>query len=204
MTVSTIGVADASSPDKYLHTNQRTISSTAREDQYVLPGESAYPTYNANAAGVSVATNSDHVMQVMGDGSNYCRLRRIFIIPNALPAAAAGINFYLYRLSTAGTGGTSVTPAPYDTADTYGGGAMTLPSSKGTEGTLVSIIGSLWLPSAVAASSETPHITWTPPPDAKPIIFGTATSNGIAVKVINGVASVAVNINIEFIVTSYL
>ena len=55
MAVSTIGVADATSPDKYLHTHQRTINSTAREDQYIQHGESPYHTYTT-VAEVSIAT----------------------------------------------------------------------------------------------------------------------------------------------------
>ena len=200
MTVSTIGVADASSPDKYLHTNQRTISSTAREDQYVLQGEGAYPTYVARAGGVSVATANDHLLQIMGDGSNYSRIKSISVYP-AAATSAGSIRVILLRLSTAGTGGSSVTLAPFDTADTYGGGAMALPSSKGTEGvTLLS--WSMHIPTSSSAGM-TPYI-WTPRPGMKPIIFGTATSNGIALKVITAATGGTVDAMVEFTTTSYL
>ena len=79
MTVSTIGVVDAGSPDKYIHTEGRTISGTVRQDQYVQQGESAYPTYSAIASNISIATTADHVLQVMADGTNYTRLQRVRI-----------------------------------------------------------------------------------------------------------------------------
>ena len=200
MTVSTIGVADADTPDKYLHTNQRTISSTAREDQYVLQGEGAYPTYSVAATGVGITTAASHVLQIMGDGSNYSRLRRI-TVGVWTPAVGSTTDFHLYRLSTAGTGGTAKTPAPFDTADTYGGGAMTLPSSKGTEGALLATFH-IFLPSAGTVGNN--DVIWTPPPHGKPIIFGSATSSGIAVKVIAGVAGSYVDIDAEIITTTYL
>ena len=199
MTVSTVAVADASPGDKYLHTNQRTISSTAREDQYVLPGQNAYPTYAALTAAVSGATAASHLLQIMGDGSGYSRLVRLRIHP--LQATSAGAQIIsVYRLSSAGTGGTSVTPAPFDTSDTYGGGAMTLPSSKGTEGTeLLRLM--IYYP---AAGGIIHPIEWQALPGSKPIIFGSATSNGLALKVEGGLAGSSIDITAEFLVTSYL
>ena len=201
MTVSTVGVADADTPDKYLHTNQRTISSTAREDQYVLQGEGAYPTYSVAATGLSITTAASHVLQIMGDGSNYSRLRRI-TVGVWTPAVGSATDFHLFRLSTAGTGGTAKTPAPFDTADTYGGGAMTLPSSKGTEGALLAVLGVLHFDSS-ANNGSYKSLTWEARPGDKPIIFGTATSSGIALKSITGIAA-SVWVHAEFVVTSYL
>jgi len=202
MAVSTVGVADAASPDKYLHTHQRTISGTAREDTYVQQGESAYPTYSAVARNISIATANDHVLQIMGDGSNYSRLRQVQIQLGATYSTAiAVVVIGLYRLSTAGTGGSALTPAPHDTSDTYGGGAMTLPSSKGTEGALLHVWSLPNYGSGSVIFSTGPTI-WTP--SGKPVIFGTATSSGLAFKVIVNAASTTIDINAEFAVTSYL
>ena len=201
MTVSTIGVADAGTPDKYLHTNQRTISSTAREDQYVLPGEGAYPTYSALVNSVAIDTVNDHLLQVMGDGSNYTRICRIYIKPY-FATAAGRCGFDVYRLSTAGTGGTAVTPAPYDTADTYGGGAMTLPSSKGTLGANL-LTTHLWLDDGSPTAASAPFV-WTPPPGGKPIIIGTATTSGIAINNTYAVSGGRVDVVVEFYTTSFL
>jgi hypothetical protein len=200
MAVSTIGVADADTPDKYLHTHQRTISATAREDQYVQQGESAYPTYSAVTADRSVATTADHVMQIMGDGTNYSRIKRVSLY-GAVATTATNLRLEVWRLSTAGTSGTTITPRPYDTADTYGGGAAYLPSSKGTEGVLL-LTMRVYMPAA--AGQVQPPVIWEELPGMKPIIFGPATSNGIAFKVGGGVTGGTVDLNVEFITTSYL
>ena len=200
MTVSTIGVADAAVVDKYLHTNQRTISSTAREDQYVLPGQSANATYSVSVGDTSVGTTDDHVIQIMGDGSNYSRIERIDLFGSTV-TTKNNLVLALYRLSSAGTGGTSVTPAPFDTADTYAGGAMTLPSSKGTEGTrLLTVVIHL----DVQSAGRSGDWTWTTPIGSKPIIFGPATSSGVALKVIAGRAGGYIDANVIFTTTTYL
>jgi hypothetical protein len=202
MAVSTIGVADADTPDKYIHTNARTISATSREDQFVLLGEPAYPTYTVALSGISVATTDSHVLQVMGDGTNYSRLLRVRVIPAyATSAAATGVS--ILRLSTAGTGGTSRTPAPHDTADTYAGGAMTLPSSKGTEAATLLVFPTLWFPASASGAQQFAQ-EWLAPPRGKPIIFGTATSNGIALKVSTGLAGGTIGFEFTFATTSYL
>jgi len=202
MAVSTIGVADAATPDKYLHTHQRTISATAREDQYVQQGESAYPTYSAVASNISIATANDHILQVMADGTNYTRLKRIRISPtDDVPAAAAIGTFRLYRLTTAGSGGSAVTAQPYDTADTYGGAAMTLPSSKGTEGTMLAQFR-LAFPSTIADMAQ--QVVWEELPGMKPIVCGTASSAGLVLKNMTAIASCTVDVTFEFITTSYL
>jgi len=203
VTVSNLGYDDPAVIDKRIHTNQRTISGNALEDQYVQEGESAYPTYTVIASGISVATSASHVLQIMADGTNYTRLKALRIsLTDDVPASASALLIELYRLSTAGTGGSAVTPAPSDTADTYAGGAMTLPSSKGTEGAKLDQ-WRLWLPSAVAGGQRD-KATWVYRPGMKPRIFGVATTAGIAFKVNTGVASATIDIVAEFITTSYL
>lgn len=202
MAVSSIAVTDAASPDKYLHTHQRTISSTAREDQYVQQGESAYPTYVVDTGSVSIATSSDHLLQIMADGTNYTRLKRFRIQPtDDIPASASVALVQLFRLSTAGTGGTAKSEAPYDTADNYTGDMRTLPAAKGTESTRLMNVR-LALPSSLGASLD--YFEWVELPGMKPIIFGTATSAGLAWKIQTGIASCQIEITAEFIVTSYL
>jgi hypothetical protein len=203
VTVSSIGVDDAATPDKYLHTEQRTISSVAREDQYVQRGQPAYPTYVVRASGISIATTADHILQIMADGTNYTRLLAYKItMTDDRPAADNVAQIGLHRLSTAGTGGGAVTPTPYDTADTYAGGAMTLPTAKGTEGTLVHyryVNITTAFPSGNGVLAE-----WRVPEYGKPIIFGTGTGAGLAWKIISGVASCTISIEAEIATTSYL
>jgi hypothetical protein len=202
MAVSTIGVADADTPDKYIHTNARTISATSREDQFVLLGEPAYPTYTIALSGISVATSAAHVLQVMGDGTNYTRLLRIKVVPGYATSAAAS-SISIVRLSTAGTGGTSRTPSPHDTADTYAGGAMTLPSSKGTEAATLLDFSSLWFPASATGAQQFAQ-EWLAPPRGKPIILGTATSSGIALKVGTGLSGGTIGFEVTFSTSSYL
>ena len=205
MAVSAIGVDDAATPDHYLHYNARTISAVSREDQYVLPGQNAYPTYIARADGISIATVDSHVLQIMADGTNYSRLLRYWITATSDgPVADTTIQIGLVRLTTAGTGGSAVTPAPYDTADTYAGGAMTLPSSKGTESTTLH----RWFLNAESAPASTnafsQDFVWEASRWAKPIIFGTGTGAGLCWKVIQEVASCSLSIHAEFVVSSFL
>jgi hypothetical protein len=204
VTVSSIGVDDAATPDKYLHTEQRTISSVAREDQYVQLGQSAYPTYNVRAPGISIATTADHILQIMGDGTNYSRLLRFRItLSDDRPAADSVAQISLVRVTTAGTGGGAATVAAYDAADTYGGAGMTLPTGKGTESTFLQQ-HYCQIPTAFPSGHNGVLASWEAHQWAKPIIFGTGTTSGLVWKIISGVASCTVNIEAEFITTSYL
>jgi hypothetical protein len=82
---------------------------------------------------------------------------------------------YIYRLSSAGTGGTAVAISGYDSADTYAGAAAYTPTSKGTEGAL---LFATWVAYPAANGIVYPWV-WTALPGMKPIIFGPATSSGI-------------------------
>ena len=200
MAVSTIGVADAGTPDKYLHTHSRTISATAREDQYVLQGESANPTYSV-ATSQNADTANVHILQLMGDGTNYTRIKRISILPY-FASVESEFAVEVRRLSSAGTGGGALTPSPFDSADTYAGGAMALPSSKGTEGALL-LRASMHITDTSAAVAAGSY-TWEQAPGAKPIIIGPATSSGVAIKAVNTISGAICAVNVEFITTTYL
>lgn len=201
MTQSNIGVSTGT--DKYLSSNSRSIGGTALEEQTVLEGQSANPTYNIAADDVSTATAASHLVQIMADGTNYTRLTRLTVEPTEdVPAADSILKLALYRLSTAGTGGTALNDAPYDAADSYAGDMRTLPTSKGTEGQLLL---TLYIDLAAAAyDGGRPRYVWTAPPGGKPIVFGNGTGAGIALKVIDAVASAAVLVQAEVITTAYL
>ena len=202
MAVSAINVADSAVVDKRLHTNQRTISGTAREDQFVLLGESPYPTYDVTLTGLTVASANDHIAQIMADGTNYSRLKRIQIFPTYATSAGL-VTLALVRVTTAGTGGSASSANAYDAADTYAGGVRySLSSLKGTEG------ATLWqcqlhLPASTIGFAS-PMVEWTAHPGAKPIIFGTEATKGVVLKVINNVTGGLVTVNLELITTSYL
>ena len=203
MSVSAVGVATPVAPDAYFHTNQRSIASVDREDQYTLPGQNAYPTYTAIANGISIETSASHLLIIQADGTLYTRLLRVWITPtDDVPAAASVANIQIVRVTTAGSSGSAVTPAPYDTADTYAGVVQTLPSSKGTEGAV------LWqrrlvIPATVAITvPDAPF--YEAHPWGKPIVFGAGTGAGICFKMVAGIASATVDIVAEFIVTPQL
>ena len=202
MTDSVIGVSTGT--DKYLGSTSRSVGGTAREEQYIIEGQATLPTYSIIADDVSVATANDHLIQIMADGTNYTRLVSLRVEPTEdAPASNGYIKLGLYRLTTAGTTGTALNDAPYDTADSYAGDMRTLPGSKGTEGQLLRTFY-MSMTTAPADEASPKYIEWTPPAGGKPIVFGNGTGDGIALKIIDNLASASVAITAEIITTSYL
>lgn len=187
-----------------LQTDERTIGGTAVDAQVILTGESAMPTYTAIASNIVLTTANAHLLQIMGDGTNYCRLRSVSLAQSTLSGAVNTAMIAIYRLSTAGTGGSAVSSYPFDAADTspYGGGAMTLPTVKGTEGTLLYQFR-LGV-TATNPMNSNDQLLWVPTDDQKPIIWGTSIANGIAFKIVGNVATAAVDCIVTFTLSTYL
>lgn len=124
---------------KKLHTFQRTIGANAVEDEVILHGEPYLATYGITpTATLSMATANDHLVQIMAGASLNVLVRRIRLYQVVAVTTAASSSFQLLRLTTAGTGGTALTPAPFDSTDAAAGAtAMTLPTVKGTEGVVL-------------------------------------------------------------------
>ena len=189
-----------------IHSNTRTISSTTMHDQYVLPGEFAYASYIASTTSISIATANSHVIQLMASSSLNVRVRRIRLEQSGNATTGVVCAFQLFRLSTAGTGGSAITPAPFDTADSASGAtAQTLPSAKGTETTML-MQTQLVMRQAVSATGAQVDdaYEWYQLPGTKPIVIPAGTSNGLALKVINATAGATVTVSIEFIETSFI
>lgn len=184
-----------------LRTDDKTISATTVKQQVVLQGDASRATYTATATAISCATGTKHLMIVQGDGANYTRIHRIYIATRG--AGTAGVlDVRVLRTSTAGTGGTTVNARPFDAADTdpYGGVCMTLPTANGTEGNQL-------LQRAIptyAATGSVGVTEWRADDKSKPIIIGTSAANGICLKVVTGIASITVDIEIEFTVSTHL
>jgi hypothetical protein len=124
---------------KNARTFNRTIAANSVEEQAMFLAEQNMPTYEVAGAAVSTATAASHLLQIMAGASLNVYVRWIGIFQLAAATAAAIDELQLLRLTTAGTGGTVVTPAPDDSSDAAAGAAgMTLPTVKGTEGTLIS------------------------------------------------------------------
>jgi len=189
-----------------LHTWQRTIGANNVEDEAVYPAEFPIASYSVYWDNVSCATVNDHIIQVMAGASLNVRVRHVYIEQNSNATAVQRVSFQLLRLTTAGTGGTAVTPGRYDTADAAAGAtAMTLPTVKGTESTILrqSI---LIARQALSATQTQPEeaIEWTQLPGMKPFIIPAGAANGLAIKSTVAAAGVTCNGYIEFVETSFL
>lgn len=192
-----------SGTDEYLQTYARTIASQERHAQMVLLGESGLVTYSVRADNISIATSADHILFVQSDGTNYTRIKRIAITPTSdIPVAASVAKIELIRTTSAGTGGSAVTPRPYDSGDAaYGGTCQTLPTAKGGEG---ATLYTWWLPIPAALGDHLDTREWVALPGMKPFVFGTAAINGFCFKIATGIASATVSIMVEVVTTAYL
>ena len=187
------------------HSWTRSIGGSTVHAGFVLPDEYPYATYSVVAAGVSGATAASHILQIMAGSSLNVRIRSICVEQFAVPAAVAAYSLQIFRLSTAGTGGTAVTPRPYDSADAASGAtAMTLPSSKGTEGVQL-YQEALWMGTAAIPTAnnrmEWPNIVYG---GMKPIVIPAGTSNGVAIKNPGGLAGVTFDVTVELVETAFV
>jgi hypothetical protein len=142
----------------------------------------------------------------MAGSSNYVRIRRIAIEQSGSATTATGLTLSILRLTTAGTGGTSVTPAKLDNGDAAAGAtAMTLPTAKGTESTeLIRTVLAMRQAFATAGTQYDDYFEWVQQPGQKPIIIPAGTSNGIAIKNTAAVAGASLICRIEFVETAWL
>lgn len=180
---------------KKLHTNQRTIGANTVEDEVIVVGEQYLATYVMTHGPTSVATALSHPSQLMAGASLKLRVRRIRVWQQVAATTAALPIFELLRLSTAGTGGTAVTPNPLEAADgACGATGMTLPTAKGTEGARLAI-ASPYLIQTIGASTPfyQPVIEWDfDRLRTKAIIVPAGTTNGLALKATTGTAGASV------------
>lgn len=202
MAESDVSITEGSGLD--LHSWTRTISAGTKHEQVIARAEGFLPTWTAIAVAVSAATSADHLLFIQADGTNYSRVRRITVRQVALASSASTVDLRVLRTSTAGTGGSTVNARPFDAADTdpYAGTCMTLPTAKGTEGNqLLQMRMAAW---AAQPVSNTAFVEWRESAGSKPIIIGTATTSGLVCKVQTGIASLTVDVEIEFVVSAYL
>lgn len=183
---------------KKLHTWQRTIGANDVHDEVILHGEPHLASYTTIPGAVSIATVNDHVLELMAGSTLVVYVRRIEVYQVALATAAAVAQFNILRLTTAGTGGTAQNLVPLDTTDAAAGAtSMTLPTTKGTEGSIV------WRGAAM--------VTQTVPTAGgdlqlfaidfdklrtKGLRIPAGTSNGIALKNLTAVAACTVFVNV--------
>lgn len=199
MAQSYVPFLDSASATRNFHTNQRSNGSVTVE-QYVQqvaePYLAAY-VVTMNVA-ISTATANSHLIQIMAGASLRVGIRRILVTQSGNGTTQQNI-WEIRRVTTAGTGGTSYTPAVLDPADSASGAtAMSLPSSKGTESTLIHVQN-------VLTHATAANLDLNPVLDVdftrdrtKALWIAAGTSNGIVLK--NATASASTTV----LVTVYL
>ncbi len=190
---------------KKFHAWDKVVGANTVLDEFTLPGEYPLPSYFVQASSISGAISADHLLQIMAGASLRVRVRRIYVEQSALITAASELSIDVLRLTTAGTGGTAITPAKFDTADAAAGcTAMTLPTAKGTEGTV--LLRRRLMPTqtyATAGLERVPCFEWFQMPNTEPIVFGSGTANGIALKITTGRAGLTLDATVELVETAF-
>jgi hypothetical protein len=151
---------------------------------------------------VSLATASSHLMQFLGSAINRDLLRFIEVTQVGNAAASKQVEFELLRLTTAGTGGTSITPNPSDLVDpATSARGMTLPSAKGTESSLMGKkAGPILTTAATAGHERVVRFTFPETGDnsTKPVTTASGATTGWVLKNVQSDATCTVLISAEF------
>ncbi len=179
-----------------LHTATHVEGADTVHDEVVIPGEPYLASYVVGFAAISIATSADHVIQIMAGASLLVRIRHIFLCQTGLAGAVGNAAFVIHRLTTAGTGGTVITPRALDTADGAAGATtQTLPTTKGTEGNFYQRFS---LGMFATAPITVLGWDWTQPLNSKAFVIPAGTANGMCIKISTGVASATVSGYVEF------
>lgn len=203
MPESTVQVATGGTGPK-LHTWQRTVGANNVEDEFTILGEYPLATYSVAAAAVSTVTAASHLLQIMAGGSLNVYVRRIWVSQNNMATAASSMRVQLIRLTSAGTGGSATTPAPYDTSDAASGAtAMTLPTVKGTEGTSLRIDNFQLIQTAPVGGGPNGYALDFTGHHAKAIRIPAGATNGIAIKNVDAIAGAGLNVVVEIVEASF-
>lgn len=192
------------------HAYNRFISTAAgaihaADEGLFIPGEYYLASYTALALNVSCATANSHVLELMAGASLNLRIRRIVIqqATGATSAAAGAIE--VWRLTTAGTGGTAITPAKDDNGDgSSGATARSLTTAKGTESTRLFQANLVWRQTPPTGGGDDTEWSWSPSPLMKPLIVPAGTANGLTIKVVTAIAGATANAWIEFTESAWL
>lgn len=188
---SFIPIIDSDNAVRKQHSVQRS-NGTDTVEQYVhVIGEPYLATYTIPAVTeVPLQTANAHLIEIMAGGTLSVCVRWLAVYESTAATASTLMLFSLFRLTSAGTGGTVITPAPHHTSDAAAGAtAMTAPSSKGTETTVVDSRTGVTL-SAPAVAGFTP--IWARDwrmERTKGLWIPAGASNGIALKQLTAVAT---------------
>lgn len=191
---------------KKIHHISRTIGADLQHDEVVVQGEYQYASYTVvlPATAAMLSTANSHLLQIMAGASLNVRIRSIEVWLGGATTSTATFLIELWRLSTAGTGGTAITPGKLVTADAASGAtAMTLPTVKGTETTKLYH----WNPvvvSAIASGTPTLLVQKTFPLNIEPLLIPAGAANGIAIKNVSSQAAGTMIMTVEFVETNFV
>ena len=184
------------------HSLQRVIGVNTVEQSVVVRGEpylASYLVTQGGSAGQSIATANTNLVQLLAGASLRVYLRRIRIYQRALATTAAICGFDVVRATTAGTGGTAVTPARRDTTDSASGASVLYGiTSPGTLTTTVDA-STVFIPQAVMGGQQNGllvDLDYRGP--GKALIIPAGTANGIVVRNRDAIAAATVVIVLDF------
>jgi hypothetical protein len=176
------------------------------QDQKILFGEpySASYTVGPIAGALSAATANSHLLEIMAGSSLNVRIDRIRMWQLGLATTTAFSAVAFIRLSSAGTGGGVLTPAPLLAADGAAGATcMSLPTVKGGEVAAGLIRQPVVYFTQTLPTSQSGEIAlmFDETFDARrqeALLIPAGTSNGLAIKLISAVAAATVICEIDF------
>ena len=168
---------------------------TVEDSGGITAGQSTRATYTASVADVA-ATSATEILVIEAPSGAAVRLARLTIWNVGAQTTPGLVDLELLRTTTAGTGGT-ITPAPLDTADTYGGIVRAGPTA-GTESTVLYHIP-VWVPSTTAAMAPI-IIEWSGISQAKAPTIAAGVTHGIALKHPGSDGAASLAVTIEFVV----
>lgn len=179
-------------------------SSNVVQDQKILFGIPYHSTFTVAVPQVVATTGNSHMIQVMAGSSLNVYILFLLTTQYGAVGAVSALGLQVLRLTSAGTGGTVITPRPMDTTDAIGATAMSLPTVKGTEGSQL-WQQSVWLGTAAIPSpiSRFEYPGETPEYLHKPIKILAGTANGICLKNIGSIASSSMDIQVVGIETPF-
>lgn len=190
---------------KKLHALSRTVNSQTVYDEAVTAAIPHLPSYIVRSYNASLATAGDHLLQIMAGSTNNVYITKLRMFQIVLATTLSLGQFSLVRLTSAGTGGTAITPLPLDTTDPASNAtAMRDPSSNGTEGdTLVTSSGVLLSAWGTDTGRPVPMIYDFDSPYTKPLRIPKGTTNGLAVRNVSAIAAASVVVEVTYFEAPY-
>lgn len=185
---------------KRLHTNARVVGSYTLEDGVREAGEQYLASYTGFTIGQSTAVANSHLLQLMATASLSLRIRRIEVHQSVAATAATLADFRVISLTTAGTGGNTVSCNRLNNSDAAYGSQLSGTTVKGTEGATVAFARPYLIQTIGATTPfKNPIIVWDFDQDrGQPLIVPIGAANGICVENMAAYAGASVQTMVWF------